>query len=128
MIKMAKNWEINEIPALLNSIYMQILERGWDPVGLIHWGSRLDRGEMTVKSIVNQVVMSQEHMDRFIRGNTIEDGVKILYNHLLNRTADQGGLDNWVKTFELEGVDDVIRGIINSKEYNDKFGEDTPPG
>lgn len=124
---MAKNWNLNEVPNLVSNIYRRVLERDWDPVGLIGWGSALDRGEMSVREVVRCCALSQEHMDRFIRPNSVAEAVKICYRHLLAREADPGGLQNWIRVFQQEGVDNVINGIINSKEYMDRFGEDGYP-
>lgn len=124
---MAKNWGIHEVPTLISNIYQRVLERDWDPVGLIFWGSQLDRGEMSVREVVRRVALSEEHMARFIKPHSVEEAVKICYRHLLAREADPGGLQNWVKVFQQEGVDNVIHGIVDSNEYMDRFGEDGYP-
>ncbi len=66
-------------------------------------------------------------MNRFIKPNTLEEGVKICYRHLLAREADPDGLKTWVRVFEQQGADDVINGLVDSKEYMERFGEDGYP-
>lgn len=125
---MAKQWNINDVPSVVDKIYQVLLLRSWDPGGLIIHGAILNRGELSVKDIVTSIVNSEEFLERFIRPNSIEEGVRICYQRLLAREPDPDGLTHWVKVFETEGVDNVVSGILGSQEYIDKFGDDIPPG
>ena len=112
-----KNWYLAEVPELVTKIYKKVLERDWDPEGLIAWGSCLDRGEKTVREVVRGCALSQEHTERFIEGSTPEDGVKTCYRHILNREADPEGLAQWTDVFVQEGIDDVIKGRPFLEEF-----------
>jgi Ca2+-binding EF-hand superfamily protein len=117
---------------VVSEVYRHILERGVDP-GAQNWVQRLANGQMTVKELVRQVAKSQEHMQRFGQtesgeGQPFERAVARMYRHVLGRQADNNGQRSWTNTAQQRGLAAVVDGLIDSAEYNNKFGDWGVPG
>ena len=83
---------------------------------------------MTVREIVKELGLSQEHRDRFLTPNTDTDAVKVCYKHFLARAPDAQGLQYWTQQAESQaGWPSLIRNLIDSEEYSRRFGDDTVP-
>ena len=83
---------------------------------------------MTVREIVKELGLSQEHRDRFLTPNTDTDAVKVCYKHFLARAPDAQGLQYWTQQAESQaGWPSLIRNLIDSEEYTRRFGDDTVP-
>lgn len=115
-------------PELVRKIYARVLERGADDSGMITWGSALTRGELTVKEVIRNIAKSPEHQARFYYNSTMSSYISILIDHLLARGAATDDLKLWLDILAKRGPDPVIDGIINGREYNDRFGRDKVPG
>ncbi len=59
-------WNIDEIPNLLKRIFRQTLRRECAPTELITYGCQLSRGEITIKDIIKEKLLSEEYEDIFI--------------------------------------------------------------
>lgn len=119
--------DLTVLPAVLDQLYQQVLERQVDPVGLIGWGCSLSRGEQSMRDVVRNIGHSQEYHDRFIAPLTIADAVRACYRHFLAREADSTGLQFWEGVATQQGFLSVIDGIVDSEEYTSKFGDDQVP-
>ena len=113
-------------------VYRHTLERGVDPAGQ-NWARQLQNGQLTVKELVRNVAKSQEYMQRFGQtesgeGQPYERAVARLYRHLLGRQPDANGQRSWARTAQQRGLGVVVDGLIDSAEYNNKFGEWSVPG
>ena len=124
---MAKQWNINAVPGVLEQLYKQVLERDVDPVGQIFFGCQLVRGELSVRDVVRDVGLSQEYTARFITPDTVQNAVQLCYQHFLARPADPGGLAAWEQVAQTQGWQAVIIGLVNSAEYTTRFGDDVVP-
>lgn len=113
--------------ALVQQIYMRVLERESDPGGLDFWVKSIINGERSIKEVVRAIAKSPEHYNRFIAPNPIPEQVRICYRHLLARDADPGGQTFWEGVVNSQGINSVIDGIIDSQEYQQKFGDNTVP-
>jgi hypothetical protein len=112
---------------LVRQAYCRILERPVDENGIVSYGGAL-RGDMTAKQMIFELAISPEHRSKFLNKNTPEQYVNILYEQLLARQADPTGLENWTNLLANQGYVGVIRGIMDSPEYNNKWGNDKVPG
>lgn len=125
---MAFKWDINLVPGHVERIYRQILERNFDNVGLVFWGCQLTRGEKSTKAVVRDFGLSAEYTQRFVIPFTPQQQVELCYRHFLARPSDPAGLKVWLDRLVTDGIDAVIDGLIGSKEYDDRFGDDKVPG
>lgn len=113
-------------------VYRHTLERSPDP-GAQRAVRQLANGRMSVKELVRNVAMSDEHMQRFGQtepgeGQPYTRAVATLYRHLLGRQPDMAGLRNWTRVAQQRGLPAVVDGLINSAEYNNKFSDSGVPG
>jgi hypothetical protein len=121
---LSKEWDLILVPDLVKRIFRQVLEREYTPVELIEWGSKLNRGETSVKAMIQELALTEEHEDRFIRPNSEDNAIIYCFNHLLGRDPTPSEIEKWVDISLDEGIDDVIKRLMDSDEYNEKFGED----
>jgi hypothetical protein len=108
------------------AMYSQIAELGVVGGGVDQWAEYL-QGGTTVKQMVYENVHWQGYRDRFITGHDGRTVVTYLYRHLLAREPDDGAW-GWVAVGQQDGWHVVINAILNSDEYNTRFGDHVLPG
>jgi Ca2+-binding EF-hand superfamily protein len=116
---------------VVEAIYRQVLERGMSGGEGREWVNQLAEGRTTVREVVEQIAMSAEHRQRFLPGESEgsrRNAVTALYRHVLARDPDPGGLQTHVDAAGRNDIDAVTATLINSAEYQEKFGENTVPG
>jgi len=115
---------------VVDELYRHMLERGTDP-GSAAWVTRLQSGT-TVREIVREIAKSSEHAQRFYNPGegevAHERAVSTLYRHILGRQADAGGLRTFTQTAMNQGLGPVVDAIVNSREYNQTYGDWGVPG
>ena len=116
---------------VVDELYRHTLERSVD-VNSRYWENQLRTGA-TVKQIVREIVTSPEHDQRFWHTEAGEEtpyyrAVSTLYRHILGRQPDAAGARAWAELGARSGVDAVVDRIINSPEYNNRFGDWGVPG
>jgi hypothetical protein len=110
---------------VIEQVYRQVLERSADP-GASVWVDRLSRGT-PVREIMRGIAKSPEHMQRF--GSQSRDGMIVdMYRHLLNRGPDPEGMRNAGMFVSTRGSASLIDRLIDSPEYEQRFGDWTVPG
>jgi hypothetical protein len=82
----------------------------------------------TVKDLMKLGILSEEFKSSFVNGKSGETQAGTLYEVLLARTGDPGGLEYWGKEIELLGLENVVDRLLASLEYNNNFGDDAVPG
>lgn len=112
---------------VVNLIYSQILERPADRGSDTHVQS-LRSGKATVRDVVAAVVKSSEHDQRFASGGNPEASVRALYSHILGRAPDEPGLKANMAALQEQGAQAVIDFMLNSSEYQEKYGANGVPG
>jgi hypothetical protein len=115
---------------VVDQTYRAVLERGADR-GAASQISRLQAGTATVRDIVRELAQSREHTSQSgRRGDPAgdEQTVRRLYRHVLGRDADPGGLEAHTRGLNTEGPAAVIDSMLNSPEYQQKFGDYGVPG
>jgi hypothetical protein len=81
----------------LTDLYEKVLGRAPDPDGAAYWTSRVQAG-MRLTDIGTYFYGSAEYYQRV--GGTNTAFVTALYQDILHRSPDQGGLDHWVATLD----------------------------
>jgi Ca2+-binding EF-hand superfamily protein len=111
---------------VVNLIYSHVLERAADRGSDTHV-QRLRNGSATVRNVVAAVVKSSEHDQRFVSGDR-QASVRNLYRHILGRDADQAGLQANAEALANQGSYAVADFMLNSPEYQEKYGDNGVPG
>ena len=131
---MAKQWDSHEVLHLVDQIYQQVLERSIlnadgnsTDSGLMYYSDKLRRGEMSIRDVVRVLGLSQEHSQRFIIPNTNANAVRFCYKHFLAREPEEKGLTYWTQQSMIGEWPVVIKGLVDSDEYTERFGEDVVP-
>lgn len=123
----ARHWDMNAVPGLIEQIFDQILHQPVDTKLFITYGSLLCRGEMSVRSIVKILGLSQRYGERFINLKKIDETIERLYATFLGGTGDAASKLSHMKAIQTRGSNVVIADLIDSEEYQKNFGEDTFP-
>jgi len=131
---MAKQWDSHEVLHLVDQIYQQVLERSIlnadgnsTDSGLMYYSDKLRRGEMSIRDVVRVLGLSQEHSQRFIIPNTNANAVRFCYKHFLAREPEEKGLTYWTQQSMIGEWPVVIKGLVDSDEYTERFGDDVVP-
>lgn len=131
---MAKQWDSHEAAHLVNQIYQQVLERSIlkadeesTDSGLMYYSDKLRRGEMSIRDVVRDLGLSQEYAQRFIIPNTNANAVRFCYKHFLAREPEAKGLHYWIQQSMISDWSVVIKGLVDSDEYTERFGNDAVP-
>jgi Ca2+-binding EF-hand superfamily protein len=120
----------SDADSAVDAVYRQVLERPAGGEGRAR-AEQLRSGQTSVREIIRDVANSPEHRQRFLMTNSQNgrvNAVTHLYRHLLARDPDPPGLNSHVQALANADVGEVIDAMINSAEYQQKFGEDTVPG
>ena len=98
-------------------LYQATLDRAPDRAGQIDWTDRLETGIRTLREVAEGFVGSDEFQR--VYGALSDTGfVELLYQNVLGRAADAGGLANW--TGKLAGGTsraEVVTGFSESAEF-----------
>jgi hypothetical protein len=111
---------------VVSEVYSKVLERAYDNGGA-SLVNRLNRGQITVKDVINEVAKSREHTQRFLSGDR-EAAVGALYKHILGRQADPDGVKAHVAGANQHGFAAVIDAMQASDEYRNNAGDHGIPG
>jgi Ca2+-binding EF-hand superfamily protein len=116
--------------SVVDAVYRQVLERPAGGEGNAR-AEQLRSGQTTVREIVRDIAKSQEHRQRFLNTgnqNGRVTAVTALYRHLLARDADPAGLNGHVQALANSDIGEVIDSMIDSPEYQQKWGDMAAPG
>ncbi|WP_284180343.1 fasciclin domain-containing protein [Rhabdaerophilum sp. SD176] len=103
--------------AQLVRLYQAAFGRAPDQQGFTH-NEALLRGDMTLKDMAAAFLVSKEFEARFGRNTSDEQFIDALYNNVLDRSADQGGLLEWDDRLDSGAWDrpEVLIGFSESPE------------
>ena len=98
-------------------IYKAAFDRTPDEEGLGYWIQELDKG-FALHEVTNSFVISQEFKNLYGADLDNEGFITALYNNVLDRDPDQGGLDYWINDMENNGMSraDVLASFSESAE------------
>jgi Ca2+-binding RTX toxin-like protein len=101
----------------VNRLYLATLARAADDGGLADWTAQHDAGA-TLATIATGFVNSQEFLTRYGPSLTATQFVTLLYNNVLHRAPDAGGLANWVGALNGGASrESVVVGFSDSGEF-----------
>lgn len=103
------------IQTIVQGLYQSTLGRNGDAGGVAFWVGRLRSGKNTVAQVAAQFYASNEYFTH-IGGGTNTTWVTDLYNKLLHRSPDTGGLSYWVGQTVAHGRADVAGRMFQSAE------------
>jgi hypothetical protein len=124
---------------LLQQTYHQLLIRPVEGADQIRYGSELMRGERSVRAIVGQIARSPEFRAKWITpavGTTspataaapsTDKAIDNVYCALLGRHVGNAPVANVQNVSANGGFEQLIKTILDSKEYAAKFGEQSVP-
>jgi hypothetical protein len=98
----------------LTQLYVASFNRAPDSVGLDYWGGRLSDG-MSLNDIAKSFFVQKETVAAYPIGLPTSDFVTKVYNNVLSRGPDTGGLNYWVGQLNNGSVskDAFLLAIIN---------------
>ena len=98
----------------LTQLYIASFNRAPDSVGLDYWGGRLSDG-MSLNDIAKSFFVQKETIAAYPVGLSTSDFVTKVYNNVLSRGPDTGGLNYWVGQLNNGSVskDAFLLAIIN---------------
>jgi hypothetical protein len=116
---------------VVNELYRHMLERNADGRS-VYWVQQLQSGR-TVRELVREIAKADEHIDRFWRQESGEEtpflrSVGTLYRHIVAKQPDPETARQLANQASRRGVDFVIDQIVDSRDYNLRFGDWEVPG
>lgn len=106
-----------QIEAFVDRLYRIALGRTYDQGGLEYWRDELKSKKQTGAEVAGGFFFSNEMKAKNLSN---EDFVRTLYLVMMDRTADQAGLDYWCGLLNNGfGREGVFKGFVNSKEFNE---------
>jgi Ca2+-binding RTX toxin-like protein len=112
-------------------LYNNVLHRGPDPAGLANWVGLLASGQDARAQVVTGFSESQEDINDLAApvqqglwiGDAAAGEVARLYDTVLARLPDAGGLANWTHVLESGGsLQGVADGFVGSQEFQQTYG------
>jgi Ca2+-binding RTX toxin-like protein len=108
---------MTEHASAINRLYLATLARGPDDVGLAGWTAQYDAGT-ALNTIATGFVNSAEFQAKYGPSLTSTQFVTLLYNNVLHRAPDSGGLANWVGALNGGATrESVVTGFSESGEF-----------
>ncbi len=80
--------------AIVREVYQKVLERAADDSGLITFSGKLSNGGWCVHQVVQELGVSSEYADRFIKNQTPRQAVVLMYRHFLLREPESDQVVN----------------------------------
>ena len=107
----------NTAGAQVYRIYQATLDRAPDTGGFENWVNVLESGSNNLQGVVSGFVGSAEFQNTYGSLNNT-DFVTLLYNNVLDRTPDEGGLNGWLDAM-TNGTSraQVVTGFSESGEF-----------
>lgn len=86
--------DISQVTAQIQGMYIGLLGRAADPLGLAYWVDQIESGKRSLENVLYETVLSPEYADG-LGAMSREDALVVLYNNMFNRDPDPGGFDYW---------------------------------
>ncbi|MEX1316192.1 MAG: phycobilisome rod-core linker polypeptide [Synechococcaceae cyanobacterium] len=115
--------------AVINAVYVQVLgTSGYAGERNKVEEIKLENGDISLREFVRQVARSTAFRRRYWSGLYITKAIEVMHRRLLGRpTFGRWEIDAYFDTAARTGFYGVVDRMLNSREYNDCFGEDTVP-
>ncbi|MFN5221206.1 MAG: phycobilisome rod-core linker polypeptide [Cyanobacteriota bacterium] len=115
--------------AVLRAVYNQVLgNAGYAGERNTVEEIKLENGDISLREFIRQVARSNAFRRRYWSGLYITKAIEVMHRRLLGRpTFGRWEINNYFDTAARSGFYGVVDAMINSREYNETFGEDTVP-
>ena len=115
--------------AVIRAVYVQILgNTGYAGERTTVEEIKLENGDISLREFVRQVARSNAFRRRYWSGLYICKAIEVMHRRILGRpTLGRWEIDAYFDTAARKGFYGVVDRMIDSREYNDCFGEDTVP-
>ncbi|MFZ0407772.1 MAG: phycobilisome rod-core linker polypeptide [Cyanobium sp.] len=115
--------------AVIRGVYVQILgSAGYAGERRTVEEIKLENGDICLREFIRQVARSNAFRRRYWSGLYICKAIEVMHRRILGRpTFGRWEIDSYFDTAARSGFYGVVDAMINSREYNESFGEDTVP-
>ncbi len=121
-------YSLADATEVVKDIYLQILEREGEPLGVGGWANYLVNGTKTVQDLVYEIGVSYEYGGKFIDKETPAEAIRLMHVHFLGREPESiSASDRWVATLKSVGSRETIKKMVYSSEYKHNFGTSSVP-
>lgn len=101
-------------------LYQAAFDRVPDNEGLIYWIDRLDSGNLSLRTVAESFIYSQEFILTYGAPEAVSnsDYISLLYLHTLGRDYDEGGYNYWVEELDKHHMSrsDILISFSESDE------------
>lgn len=98
-------------------LYNVALDRNPDYEGMLDWQKKLVNKDVTGAEAAYEFIFSDECVAKTVAD---EDFIKMLYKVMLDREADDDGIDTWVAALNAGNTrEQLFAGFVNSQEFTD---------
>ena len=118
---------LNDVTGQIFRLYNAAFNRLPDASGLNYWINQNRQGLNTQTQIAESFIASSEFVSMYGTDSTTDQFVTSLYNNVLDRDPDVGGLNYWTNTIDsgLESRSQVLQGFSESQENQTTFSQMT---
>ncbi len=104
-----------QLTAFVERNYSKILGREADPAGEEYWVDRLKNGEVSGGGLMYGFVNSAEFKNKPVSNR---EKIEIMYNVMLDRPADEGGIEYWLDRMNNGmSINAIAAGFVGSEEF-----------
>ncbi|MFN6479435.1 phycobilisome rod-core linker polypeptide [Nostoc sp. DedQUE07] len=129
-VELRPNTSESELQTLIRAVYKQVLGNAHllSSERLATAESQLRDRKISVREFVNMVAKSEIYQSLFFNSSSQYRFIELNFKHLLGRPpADQAEISEHVRIYNEQGYDAEIDSYIDSKEYQQNFGENIVP-
>jgi len=115
--------------AVIRAVYVQVLgTSGYAGEQITVEEIKLENGDISLREFIRQVARSKAFRRRYWSGLYITKAIEVIHRRLLGRpTFGRWEINSYFDTAARKGFYGVIDAMLESREYNDCFGEDCVP-
>ncbi|WP_392532833.1 phycobilisome rod-core linker polypeptide [Nostoc sp. C117] len=119
-----------DVEVIIRAAYRQVLGNAYLMEGdrLISAESLLQQGTISVRGFVLAIAQSELYREKFFHSNSQNRFIELNYKHLLGRAPeDESEITYHVELYNSQGYEAEINSYIDSREYQESFGENIVP-
>jgi phycobilisome core-membrane linker protein len=115
--------------SVIDAVYVQVLgTAGYAGEHLSVEEIKLENGDISLREFIRQVARSTAFRRRYWNGLYITKAIEIIHRRLLGRpTFGRWEINAYFDIAARKGFYGVVDTLLESREYNESFGEDTVP-
>ncbi len=123
------NMSESSTQAVIRATYLQVFGRPvYEGQGLSAAESKLENGEISLREFVRELAKSDTFRGMYWSGLYVVKAVEYIHRRLLGRpTYGRQEINSYFDICAKKGFYALVDAIIDSKEYEEAFGEDTVP-